>query len=229
VPRCRSRRLLHRRVTAKPPPQPQRLPRRSLPRPSLPLHPLAPPAPRCKSCPWPRAPSPTVLRVRDPRRPCVGRGGAALSLGRSALRCPPCAAPLPPCSRTTPTWTTRKATELVATLEARGSTRMKMPRQRLRQLQRPPTMTAPRSGGATLGATLAAEAPLPTPTEPRATTELQRRRPGPPRRATAPTVRRPSCRGPPAPTPAPAPPAPPRLLPGSAAAPAVPTRSSVTP
>ena len=38
--------------------------------------------------------------------------------------------------------------------------------------------------GGDAGATLA-EAPLPTPTEPRAMTELQRHRPGPPRRATA--------------------------------------------
>ena len=61
------------------------------------------------------------------------------------------------------------------------------------------------------GVTLA-EVPLPTPTEPRAMTELQRRRPGPPRRATAQTPRRPSCRGPLAPTPAPPPPASPTWI-----------------
>ena len=85
---------------------------------------------------------------------------------------------------------------LVATLEAMGSTRT--PRQLQRQLQRPLTLTAPRSGEATRGATLAAQASLPTPAEPRAMTELQRRRPGPgsPRRVTAPTLRRPSFRVP---------------------------------
>ena len=50
------------------------------------------------------------------------------------------------------------------------------------------------------------------PTEPRATMELQRRRPGPPRRATASTAMRPSCRGPPAPAPPASAPAPPTWL-----------------
>ena len=104
APRRRPRRLLHRRVTAKPPLPPLCLPRYNLPRPSLQPRPLAPPAPRCKSCQWSRAPSPTALRRPRPptplRRP---RRGCSLARPHSAQRRPPCEAPRPPCSDATPT------------------------------------------------------------------------------------------------------------------------------
>ena len=75
-------------------------------------------------------------------------------------------------------------------------------------------------------ATLAVQAPLPAPAEPQALTVQRPRRPGPPRKVTAKTLRRPR---PPGSNPGAGTTRAPRLPPGSAAAAAVPTRSSATP
>ena len=90
------------------------------------------------------APSPTANRAAATATP------DALASAEEALLSRPaslgsCDAPRAkhPCSDTTPTRTTRRATALVATLEAKGSTRT--PRRQQRQLQRPLTLTAERA------------------------------------------------------------------------------------
>ena len=81
VPRRRPRRLLHRRVTAKPPPPPLRLPRRNLPRPTLRSAPSLPRRPAASRVWSPEPRRQPRCGVGDPRCPCVGRGRAALPLG----------------------------------------------------------------------------------------------------------------------------------------------------
>ena len=217
MPRRRPRRLLREAAAAAAAPLPST---------------VQPSEAQCSSAPWRPAAShvrgPEPRREprcsdRDPRRSCVGRGGAALLLG-----------PATPTVRSAPALPQRHDpdaddeegdraggdagsegldADTDAEAEAAAATAAEAA-----------DFDCTEEWGGDAGATLA-EAPLPTPTEPRAMAELQRRRSGL-RPATVPTLRSPSCQGP-------------WLHPGAANAPAspiwhaaaaaAPTRSSATP